>query len=40
MFHFSQIYNTVMALGYCQNFVSTQYLGNRLMEFDQVLRMH
>ena len=35
----SQIYNTVVALDYCQNFVSAQYFGNRLMEFDQVLHM-
>ena len=37
---FSQIYNTVMALGYCQLFGSAQYLGNRLMEFNHVLLMH
>ena len=24
-----------MALGYCQNFVCVQYLGNLLMEFDR-----
>ena len=40
MRQFSQIYNTVMVLGYRQNFVSAQYLGNKLMEFDQVLYMH
>ena len=36
----SQLYNTVMAIGYCHIFISTQYLGNRLMELDQVLHMH
>ena len=35
MGQFSLIYNMVMALGYCQNFVSAQYLGNKLIEFDQ-----
>ena len=29
-----KIYNRVMALGYCQYFVSTQYLVKELMEFD------
>ena len=28
-----------MVLGYCQNFVSAQYLVNDLMKFDQVLRL-
>ena len=32
MCQFSQIYNTIMALGYCQLFVSAQYLKNRLMD--------
>ena len=36
MCQFSQIYKTVMALGYCQNFVSAQYLVNKLIEFDLV----
>ena len=30
---FSQIYNTVMALGQLQNFVSAQYLVNQSMDF-------
>ena len=34
-----QIYNIVMALDYCQ-ISSAEYLGNKLMEFDQVLHMH
>ena len=25
-----------MALGYCQNFISSQYLVNKLMKFDQI----
>ena len=37
---FLQIYYTVMPLGYCQNFVSAQYLVNESMEFDQILHMH
>ena len=40
MHPFWQIYNTVMALGYCQNFVSAQFFVNELMEFDQILYMH
>ena len=36
----SQLYNTVIALGYCQNFVSAQYLVQELMEFNQVMHMH
>ena len=32
MHEFSQIYNTVMALGYCQNLVSAQSLVNEWME--------
>ena len=35
-----QVYNRVMVLVCCQNFVSAQYLVNELMEFDQFLRMH
>ena len=34
--HFSRFrYTTVsvLALGYCHNFVSAQYLGNKLMEY-------
>ena len=34
------IYNMVMALVCCQNFISAQYLGNKLMEFDNVSQMH
>ena len=34
------IYNRVMALDLCQNFVSSQHLENELMEFDQVLHLH
>ena len=37
---FLQIYNTVMALGYHEDYVSTQYLENKLMKFDQILHMH
>ena len=37
---FSLIYNRVMVLEWCQNFVSVQYLENKFMEFDQVLHMH
>ena len=40
MRNFSQIYNRVMALDGCQNFISAQYLENELMEFDQILHMH
>ena len=36
----STIYNTVMALGYCQNYVSAPYLVNQSMEFDQILCIH
>ena len=35
--HFCKIYNRVMGLGYCQNFVYAQYLANLSMEFDQTL---
>ena len=31
---------TVMALEWCQDFVSTQYFENKFMEFGQVLHMH
>ena len=37
---FLLIYNRVMALDSCRNFVSAQYLKNKLMEFDQILHMH
>ena len=37
---FSKINNSVMVLDWCQNFVSAQYLDNKLMEFDQILHMH
>ena len=37
---FSLIYNRVMALEWCQDFLSAQYLENELMEFDQVLHVH
>ena len=43
---FLQIYNMVMAPGYCQNFsyfqnfISASYLVKELMEFDQILHMH
>ena len=33
---FLQIYNRVMALGYYLSFISTQYLLNELMEFDDL----
>ena len=36
---FSQTYNRVMALDWCQNCVSDQYLENKLMEFDQILHI-
>ena len=39
MRQFSQIYNRVVALGRCQNFISAQYLVNELMECDQILHM-
>ena len=39
MGQFLQIYNRVMALDYHQNFVSTQYLENELIELDQTLHM-
>ena len=31
----SAVYNTVMALGYCQNFVSAQNRVKESLEFDQ-----
>ena len=37
---FSQINYRVMALDWCQNFISAQYLENKLMEFDQNWHMH
>ena len=37
---FWKIYNTVMALGYCEDLVSPQYLVNKSIEFDQNLHMH
>ena len=42
MHPFLQIYNTVMDLCCCQNFISAQYmyLVNKSMEFDQILHMH
>ena len=40
MCQFSQNYNRLMALDWCQNFVSGQYLEKKLMEFDQILHMH
>ena len=36
MDQFSQVYNRVMAFDYRQNFISTQYLENKLMELDQI----
>ena len=35
-----QIYNRGMALDYCQNFVSSQYLEKESMELDRILLMH
>ena len=40
MHQIRQLYNTVMALGYCQNFIFAQYLVNKMMEFDKILYMH
>ena len=37
---FSQVNNTIMALDWGLNFVFTQYLENKLMEFDKILQMH
>ena len=36
---FLQLYNRVMALGYCQKFVSAQYFLSEVMEFDQIVHM-
>ena len=36
MRHFSQIYNRVMVIDYCQNFICAQYLKNEEMEFNQI----
>ena len=36
---FPQTYNRVMALDCCQNFVSAQYLENKVLDFDQILHM-
>ena len=33
--NFHKVYNRVMALDRYLNFVSAQYIGNKLMEFDQ-----
>ena len=33
-------FTTVMAHGYCQNFISAKYLENKSVEFDQILHMH
>ena len=35
-----RIYSTVMALGYCQNFISAQCRVKKLMKFEQVLYIH
>ena len=40
MHQYLLLYNTVIALGFCQNFVSAQYLVKELMEFDQFLHVH
>ena len=40
MRQFSQIYNRVMALDRCHNFISAQYLENKLLEIDHILHMH
>ena len=37
---FSQIYKRVMSFGDCQKMVSTQYLVNNLIEFEQILQKH
>ena len=37
---FAQIYNRVMALDSCQNFISAQYLKNKSMEFYKILHIH
>ena len=38
--HFWSIFNRVMALDQCQNFVCAQYLVNEFVDFDQILHMH
>ena len=38
--HSSEICTRVMALYLCQNIISTQYLENKLVEFQQILYMH
>ena len=35
-----QLYKRVMALDWCQNFVSAQYLEYKWLDFDQILHMH
>ena len=40
MHQFSSICNRVMALDLLKNFISTQYLENKLMDFDQIFHMH
>ena len=40
IYKFAKINKTVMALDLCQNFVSAQYLNNKLMGFDQILHIH
>ena len=39
MHQLQQINNTVVALGYCQNFASAQCLVNESMEFDGILHI-
>ena len=39
-YYFLLIFDRVMALDWYQNFVSVQYLGNVLIEFDQILYKH
>ena len=36
----SLIYDTIIALAWNQNFISDPYLGNELIEFDQIMFMH
>ena len=38
--NFHKFTKRVMAFGFCQIFVSAQYLVNESMEFDQILHMH
>ena len=35
--YFSFIFNRIMALDWCWNFVYVQYLGDQLMDFDKIL---